>query len=82
MIKFLLCFVTSCLLLFTQKIFSQEYTVEEVKTALLVHVIKNINWPNEHKKQRLRVVIYNDKDVAKTLQYLNTLRIRTLPIET
>lgn len=81
MIKSLLFFIASCLLLFTQEVFPQEYTVEEVKTALLVHVIKNVNWPNEQKKQRLRVAIYNDKDVAKSLQYLNALRIRTLAIE-
>lgn len=55
---------------------SQEYTIEEVKAALLVQVVKNLSWPSEQNRQSLTISVWDDQAVFNSLKYIENSQVR------
>lgn len=59
---------------------AQEYSEGEVKTALLVHIIKNIEWPEDKNKEAIRFSIWQNRQAYQSLVLLNNIDVRNKPI--
>lgn len=73
-------FVVIGVCIFGCELKAQEYSEGEVKTALLVHIIKNIEWPEDNNKKTIRFSIWQNQEAYQSLLLLNNIEVRDKPI--
>lgn len=59
---------------------AQNYKIEEVKAALVVQVIRNLEWPNEQDSRSIDIAIWQDEALSQAFAPINQLSVRGLPL--
>ena len=59
---------------------AQDYTVNEVKAALLVQMVRNLQWADEGALSSIDIAIWQDADLSQAFTPINQISVRDLPL--
>lgn len=59
---------------------AQAYTENEVKAALLVQIIKNLQWHDEERQADINVAVWDNPNLTRDFALLNEVSVRNKPI--
>ena len=59
---------------------AQDYTVNEVKAALLVQMVRNLQWADEGALSSIDIAIWQDAELSQAFTPINQISVRDLPL--
>lgn len=59
---------------------AQQYTLEEVKAALLIQLVRNAQWPGESRKASINIYVWQDTQLHEAFRPVSQLSVRNKAI--